>query len=142
MKDGNIDFIFGLPSNKVLNRLAEPLMKKARAMHAYRQNFDNDETISNTRLFGEFDYGTASWPRAFRVIHKAEVVALRDNPRFIVTSLDLPSPAIVYTQLYCARGNGERYIKELKCDLACDRTSDTTFLPTVCASLPVAPHTN
>jgi len=53
---------------------------------------------------------------------------LGDNPRFIVTSLDLPSPEIAYTGLYCSRGNAERYIKELKRDLSCDRTSDSTFL--------------
>lgn len=128
LKDGNMDFIFGLPSNTVLNRMADPLMQKARALHAYRKSYDKGETISNTRLFGDFDYGAASWPRAFRVIHKAEVMDLGDNPRFIVTSLVLPTPETAYTQLYCARGNGERSIKELKCDLACDRTSDTTFL--------------
>jgi len=51
------------------------------------------------------------------VIQKAEVMTLGDNLRFIVTSLDLPSPEVAYTELYCSRGNAERYIKELKCNL-------------------------
>jgi len=126
--DGNMDFIFGLAANKVVKRLAEPLMQQARAMHAYRQAHAKGKIISNTRLFGEFEYGAGSWPQAFRVIQKAEVMRLGDNPRFIVTSLDLPSPKVAYTQLYCSRGNAERYIKELKRDLACDRTSDSSFL--------------
>jgi len=128
MDDDNMDFIFGLPSNQVIDRLAEPLMQKASALHAYRQGLAKGETISNTRLFGEFAYAAGSWPQPFRVIHKAEVMDLGDNPRFIVTSLALPSPEIAYTELYCSRGNAERYIKELKRDLSCGRTSDSTFL--------------
>ncbi|MDQ6958434.1 MAG: IS1380 family transposase [Mariprofundaceae bacterium] len=128
LEDGNMDFIFGLPSNKVIDRLAEPLMQKASALHAYRQYHAKGEAISNTRLFGEFDYAAGSWPQSFRVIHKAEVMDLGDNPRFIVTSLVLPSPEIAYTELYCSRGNAELYIKELKRDLSCDRTSDSSFL--------------
>ena len=126
--DGNMDFIFGLSGNKIVNHLAEPLMQKARATHACRQAHAKGKSISNTRLFGEFEYAARSWPQAFRVIQKAEVMALGDNPRFIVTSLDLPSPKVAYTELYCSRGNAERYIKELKRDMACDRTSDSSFL--------------
>jgi len=128
LDDGNMDFIFGMTANKVINHLAEPLMRKARALHADRQGYAQGKPISNTRLFGEFEYAAGSWPQAFRIIQKAEVMALGDNPRFIVTSLDLPSPKVAYTQLYCSRGNAERYIKELKNDLACDRTSDSSFL--------------
>jgi len=128
LEDGNMDFIFGLPSNQALNRLGAPLMQKASALHAYRQHLAKGEAISNTRLFDEFSYAAGSWPCAFRVIHKAEAMDLGDNPRFIVTSLDLPDAEIAYTELYCSRGNAERYIKELKRDLSCDRTSDSTFL--------------
>ncbi len=84
--------------------------------------------VSNTRLFGEFKYAAGSWPQAFRIIQKAEMMELGENPRFIVTSLQFPTPEVAYTQLYCSRGNAERYIKELKNDLACDRTSDSSFL--------------
>ena len=50
------------------------------------------------------------------------------NPRFIVTSIKDLSPETAYKKLYCDRGNDERYIKELKSDLACDRTSNSSFL--------------
>ena len=63
-----------------------------------------------------------------RVILKAEVMALGDNPRFVVTSMNLPEPQTVYTDLYCVRGQAENFIKQVKCDLASDRTSCTTFL--------------
>ena len=56
------------------------------------------------------------------------MTALGDNPRFVVTSLLRPDPYTVYTDLYCARGQAEHFIKSVKCDLAADRTSCTTFL--------------
>jgi len=55
-------------------------------------------------------------------------MAQGDNPRFAVTSMTLPNPHTIYTELYCARGNAENFIKHLKCDLVADRTSCTTFL--------------
>ena len=59
---------------------------------------------------------------------KAEVMAAGDKPRFVVTSLEAPSPQHVYEDLYCARGNCENDIKAVKNDLHSDRTSATTFL--------------
>ena len=51
-----------------------------------------------------------------------------DNPRFVVTSLEAPTPQMLYENLYCARGNCENDIKAVKTDLHSDRTSATTFL--------------
>ena len=56
----------------------------------------------------------------------SEVMALGDNPRFVVTSMQLPDPETIYADLYCARGQAENFIKQVKNDLAADRTSCTT----------------
>jgi hypothetical protein len=121
----NTDFLFGVAGNAVLNRLAEPTLQQARALYAQRQAFGESAPI---RLYEEFEYGASSWPGPFRVILKAEVMALGDNPRFVVTSMHLPEPQSIYADLYCARGQAENFIKQVKCDLAADRTSCTTFL--------------
>lgn len=55
-------------------------------------------------------------------------MALGENPRFVVTSLQAPTPQRVYEERYCARGQAENVIKQVKSDLASDRTSCTTFL--------------
>ena len=55
-------------------------------------------------------------------------MALGDNPRFVVTSLDLPTPENLYRDLYCARGQDGNWIKMIKNDLASDRASDHRFL--------------
>ncbi len=130
LDDKHMDFIFGLPSNKKLAAMAIPLLDEARALHAYRSSLlkVNEAPAESTQLFEEYKYAAKSWPQAFRTILKAEVMDAGDNPRFIVTSIKDISPETAYKKLYCDRGNDERYIKELKRDLACDRTSNSSFL--------------
>jgi len=106
----NTDFIFGLGGNANLLRSAEPALKQARALYAQRQAFGENASI---RLYEWFEYAAGSWDKSHRVILKAEVMALGDNPRFVVTSMNLPDPHTIYTELYCARGNAENFIKYL-----------------------------
>lgn len=131
MADPLTDFIFGLAGNRVLTPRAEPFMADARRLHALRVENARRADASvpeRTRTYHEIDYRAGSWPGEFRTILKAEVMARGDNPRFVVTSLDLPSPECVYRDLYCARGQDENFIKMIKNDLASDRTSDSSFL--------------
>ena len=131
LDDPYTDFIFGMTGNSVLAGLAAPYIDAARKIYQLRCRLAKqaEQTIpERTRSYHEVEYAAQSWPQAFRVILKAEVMSLGDNPRFVVTSLDLPSPEIVYRDLYCARGQDENYIKQIKNDLASDRTSDHSFL--------------
>jgi hypothetical protein len=125
------DFVFGLAGNAVLLRQAASSLQEARMLHRQRtalaQAHGECPPVSS-RLYEEFSYAAASWAQPWRVILKAEVMAAGDNPRFVVTSLEAPTPQQVYEELYCARGNGENDIKAVKCDLHSDRTSATTFL--------------
>jgi hypothetical protein len=96
---------------------------------------------SATRTDHDLEYAAQTWPKAFRGVLKAAVMALGDNPRFVITSLDLPSPEGLYRDLYCARGQDENWIKMIKNDRACDRTSDHRFLAHPCACSSPAPPT-
>lgn len=129
--DPHLDFIFGLAGNKVLSPKAKPLLEQARALHQTRcanaRRLGHPEPTA-TRLYDDIDYQATSWLKAYRVVVKAEVMALGDNPRYVVTSLTDPSPDILYKDLYCARGQDENFIKAVKNDLASDRTSDHAFL--------------
>lgn len=87
------------------------------------------------REFREFAYQTAkSWSRWRRVIGKAEVTAQGANPRFIVTNLPAEAfkddddktrftPARLYEDLYCGRGEMENVLKQQVLDLRADRMS-------------------
>lgn len=90
---------------------------------------------ANVREFMEFEYQTVrSWRCARRVIGKAEVTALGPNPRFVVTNLAAAgfpgdqdqtrfTPARLYEELYCARGEMENVLKQQTLDLQADRMS-------------------
>jgi len=126
-----IDCVFGLAGNPVLRRQAAPVMQEARDLFRQRTAVAQaygEQLPPRSRLYEDFSYAAASWEQPWRVIVKAEVMAAGDNPRFVVTSLEEPTPQHVYEDLYCARGNCENDIKAVKCDLHSDRTSDTTFL--------------
>jgi len=125
------DFVFGLAGNAVLLRHAAPVLEEARRLQQQRTataQAYGQRLPASSRLYEECSYAASSWSRPWRVVLKAEVMAAGDNPRFVVTSLAAPPPQRLYEDLYCARGNGEKDIKAVKCDLHSDRTSATTFL--------------
>jgi len=132
LADPLCDFIFGVAGNRALNPLAAPHVAKTRHRHTLRcQNarHTGQRPPQSTRTYHELTYKAGSWPDGeHRVILKAEVMAQGDNPRFVVTSLALPTPEAIYRDLYAARGQDENYIKVMKLDLASDRTSCSGFL--------------
>jgi len=129
--DPHTDFIFGMSGNRTLSGLAKPFLESSRRQHEIR--CENARKVGaavphSTRTYHEVDYAAGSWPQSFRVVLKAEVMQLGDNPRFVVTSLNQPTPELLYRDLYCARGQDENFIKMIKNDLASDRTSSHSFL--------------
>jgi hypothetical protein len=125
------DFVFGLAGNAVLLRQAALPIAEARRLHHQRvalAQAHGQAPPTSSRLYDEFVYAARSWAPPWRVVLKAEVMSAGDNPRFVVTSLEAPTPQMLYEDLYCARGNCENDIKAVKCDLHSDRTSATTFL--------------
>jgi hypothetical protein len=91
--------------------------------------------LASVREFMEFQYQTVfSWSRERRVIGKAEVTAQGPNPRFVVTNLPVNgfkddtdktrfTPARLYEELYCGRGEMENVLKQQVLDLRADRMS-------------------
>jgi hypothetical protein len=124
LDQAGVEYIVGLQATKPLKRRARRALGRAR-----RLSRDSGETA---HVFGETLYKTKrSWPHKRRVVYKAEVVRLagrtpKDNERFVVTNLR-QSPKCVYA-IYTGRGDPENRIKELKNDLAMDRTSCSRFL--------------
>lgn len=135
--DGHADFVFGMGRNPVLTRKAEGLMRNARGLFGLHQTLAKMKVkpaVEAVRLFGDFEYQARSWAQSYRVVTKAEVLPgngdhpAKDNSRFVVTSLYGPSSRTIYEQDYCARGQAENLIKQIKSDLKSDRTSASTFV--------------
>jgi Transposase DDE domain group 1 len=121
-------YCVGLAKNSVLIEKLGPAMAQARARHCLTGS-------SSVRVFTEFEYQTLkTWSRSRRVIGKAEVMAEGENPRFVVTNLPAKgfkdnkdktrfTPARLYEELYCARGDMENMLKQQVLDLQADRMS-------------------
>lgn len=86
-----------------------------------------DETGAKQRLIREFRYRAGSWNIERRVVTRLEFGSQGNNPRFVVTNLELPA-AELYDGLYCQRGEAENRIKETQLDLFGTRASCKKFL--------------
>ncbi|MDD5035276.1 MAG: transposase [Methylococcaceae bacterium] len=147
-------FLFGVAGNSILSPLARPFLQAAHQLHETRcayARLNGQKEPEATRTYHDLNYSAKTWPKTFHMVLKAEVMALGENPRFVVTSLDLPGAESLYRDLYCARGQDDKsagqpicthsarrvryrdiphdyWIKVIKNDLASDRTSDHRFL--------------
>lgn len=114
-----VKYIVGLARNSILETKAKPWMDTAKAQY--------EQTRQKQRIFGELEYGAATWDRPRRVIVKAEHLDKGANPRFVVTNLP-GDPRELYEDLYCQRGQMENRIKEQQLGLFADRTSCHDFV--------------
>ena len=123
LEDAGLLYVVAMAKNSVLERFAEPLMKRARSLSRL--------SAQTERVYGQRRYRARRWNGWRRVIIKAEVTRLegresRDNPRFVITNLP-GAPRRIYEKVYCERGDVENRIKELHLGLQIDRTSCTRF---------------
>jgi hypothetical protein len=121
--EGNgVDYVLGLARN---DRLVEMIQVE---LGFAQMSFAASGEAS--RVFKEIEYCTReSWSRTRRVVAKAEYLAGKDNPRFVVTSLSREAldARELYEDLYCARGEMENRIKEQQLDLFSGRVSAQTI---------------
>ena len=123
LEAAGVEYVVAMAGNPVLARHAEPAVAPLRAIVA--------TTHDTATTYADAAYQAGSWAAPRRAIIKAEVVwhhgrEPRDNPRFVITNLR-QTPEWIYTHVYCARGDSENRLKELKLALAFGRTSCTRF---------------
>lgn len=114
-----IGYVIGVARNARLHRIVaewEGLLKVEYAKTGVKQ-----------RQVREFVYAADSWERERRIVTRLEFGAQGNNPRFVVTNLDLAAEAL-YDDLYCQRGEAENRIKETQLDLFGTRASSHRFL--------------
>jgi hypothetical protein len=115
-EDKGIDYIFGLPGNKVLDRQVEPVADAVRVRRAQTQ-------APVFRRCIETRYGARSWRYERRVAARIEATPKGLDVRYVVTNIVRGTAGWLYETLYCARGQAENLIKLHKTQLASDRTS-------------------
>jgi hypothetical protein len=114
-----IAYTIGLVPNPRLEAVAAPLLAEAQRQQAVTG-------ADKVRLAGEVRYQAGSWPRARRVVYKAEALAAGPNTRFVVTTRT-QAPLAVY-DWYVDRGEPELWIKDFKRACFADRLSCHRFV--------------
>ena len=119
-----VEYVIATSGNRVLAKLAQPLLERARAL--------SNASGNSERVYGHGVYRAKSWERARRVIIKGEVTRHpgrepRDNPRYLITNIPA-HPQIVYARIYAQRGDMENRIKELHHGVSIDRLSCSRYL--------------
>jgi hypothetical protein len=112
-----IRYVIGLITHHALNARLEPTMQRAREIA---------KTEGTAKVFTAFmmRWGRKT-PHDRRIIAKAEVTGIGDNPRFLITNMEQDAE-VIYT-FYTGRGQCENHIKEIKNALFADRMSCHTF---------------
>lgn len=114
-----IDYVFGLPGNKVLH--ADPVIVTQSDACATDRAL---RRLVELRRYAETRYAAKTWGKhKRRVVARIEASSLGLDVRFVVTSLARGSAEYIYDTLYCARGQAENLIKLHKAQLKSDRTS-------------------
>lgn len=118
-----VEYVVAMAKNAVLKAIAEPHLQPLREQAARTQ-----ETATS---YHDTFYQATTWAQPRRTIIKAEVTwhpgrEPRDNARFVITNL-CQTPASIYTQVYCPRGDSENRLKELHHAMGFGRTSCTRF---------------
>lgn len=114
--DNGVDYVFGQPGNRVLDRLVDDAADDIRTRRALGQK-------PALRGYAETRYKARSWTVERRVCARIEATTLGLDIRFVVTNLMQGSAEHIYDVIYCARGQAENLIKMHKSQLASDRTS-------------------
>lgn len=117
---GDVEYVLGVAKNARLLDLAAPLRASA------AEQFDDSRQF--VRRFTWLSYASKSWPSQRAVICKVEHSSRGENPRFVVTTLSEFPPGLIYDVAYCARGQSENLIKDLKNALQSDRLSCHRFV--------------
>jgi len=121
-----LEYVVCMATNPALKRLAES------SMVMVRKAYEKDPDATPSYRYKKSLYGAGSWNRKRQLVIKAAITPHPDrepkeNPRFIITNIK-GSAKYIYEHIYCARGDIENRIKELKHGLEIDRTSCHNFL--------------
>ena len=108
------DFMLGLAVNAVLKPIAAPWKLQCKLRH--------QRSGRTVRRFHQFKYAAGSWGREHKVIARVEATDMGTDVRFVVTNL-AGRGRHLYSPVYCARGNAENLIKDMKLHTRSDKTA-------------------
>jgi hypothetical protein len=108
------EYIIGFAINAKLSEIAAPW----RAQCAMRRS-RRDPVV---RRFHQMPYRAREWSRSRKVVARVEATSLGTDARFIVTNMKGRGKTL-YEKVFCARGNAENLIKDMKRFTRSDKTA-------------------
>ncbi|MEZ5850289.1 MAG: IS1380 family transposase [Hyphomicrobiaceae bacterium] len=108
------DYIIGFAINAKLLEIAAPWREQC---DCRRSKFK-----PTVRRFHQLAYRARQWSRSRKLVARVEATALGTDVRFIVTSLEGRGKTL-YEKVFCARGNAENLIKDMKRFTRSDKTA-------------------
>lgn len=108
------DYIIGFAINSKLLEIAAPWREQC--------DWRRSKFKLTVRRFHQIPYRAREWRRSRKLIARVEATALGTDVRFIVTSLEGRGRTL-YEKVFCARGNAENLIKDMKRFTRSDKTA-------------------
>ena len=108
------DYIIGFAINTKLAEIAAPWREQCEMRRCW--------TGQVVRRFHQLPYKAREWSRSRKLVARIEATSLGTDARFIVTSLQGRGKTL-YEKVFCARGNAENLIKDMKRFTRSDKTA-------------------
>ena len=108
------DYIIGFSINSKLLEIAAPWREQC--------NLRRSRWMPTVRRFHQLAYRAREWSRSRKLVARVEATGLGTDVRFIVTSLEGRGKTL-YEKVFCARGNAENLIKDMKRFTRSDKTA-------------------
>ena len=108
------DYILGFAINSKLLQIAAP----------WREQCDmrRSRITPTVRRFHQLPYKARGWSRSRKLVARVEATSMGTDVRFIVTNLEGRGKTL-YEKVFCARGNAENLIKDMKRWTRSDKTA-------------------
>jgi len=108
------DYILGFAINSKLLQIAAP----------WREQCDirRSRMKPTVRRFHQLPYRAREWSRSRKLVARVEATSMGTDVRFIVTNLEGRAKTL-YEKVFCARGNAENLIKDMKRWTRSDKTA-------------------
>jgi hypothetical protein len=108
------DYIIGFAINAKLLEISGPWRDQC--------DWRRSRFRPTVRRFHRLPYRAREWSRSRRLVARVEATALGTDARFVVTSLEGRGKTL-YEKVFCARGNAENLIKDMKRFTRSDKTA-------------------
>ena len=108
------DYIVGFSINARLAEIAAPWREQCAIRRCWSRPV--------VRRFHQLPYRAQAWARSRKVIARVEATSLGTDARFVVTNLEGRGKTL-YEKVFCARGQAENLIKDMKRFTRSDKTA-------------------